>query len=395
MTTTKTMAIAAPSPTPASTDNTIATTTATTALPCCPQCGSDLSPALFEETQTTLLAAQKQIADLEAQVRLLNHKASAAVDRWADYEDELAKLRAQLSSSQGTPQPPATPPTSSAGGPPSTPSSVSWFSQQQQRQQQTTQSPVRSSFLTAGAAARITALLSSRSSKSTPSPPPPNVKPLPHIPNNAKQLQQEVSPGLASASSNGGNSHSSLGSSWYHYSSSSTGSAGGAVPVSPGLPSTDDLLSALTREQALRLEAEGHLSETSREVEELSVSLFEQANEMVAAERRARFELEKRVETLEKREADKKRRLDRLEGAMDRIERVRVLLGQTGGGGAGPLREENKAGTPISPMGSPPPADEDQRRREKEKTTSSVSSSPTTSAAANSSPSRDKGQKWW
>ncbi|KAK0727240.1 hypothetical protein B0T26DRAFT_596711, partial [Lasiosphaeria miniovina] len=101
-----------------------------------------------------------------------------------------------------------------------------------------------------------------------------------------------------------------------------------AVPLSPA-PSTDDLLEALTREQALRVEAEGRLSETSREVEELSVSLFEQANEMVATERRARAVLEKRVETLEKRDADKKRRLDRLEGAMDRIDRVRQLLGQT------------------------------------------------------------------
>lgn len=74
------------------------------------------------------------------------------------------------------------------------------------------------------------------------------------------------------------------------------------------------------------------MSETSREVEELSVSLFEQANEMVAAERRERARLEERIELLEKRDADKRRRLDRLENAMDRIERVRALLGQTGEG---------------------------------------------------------------
>ncbi|KAK0727241.1 hypothetical protein B0T26DRAFT_600156, partial [Lasiosphaeria miniovina] len=61
----------------------------------CPQCGCDLRVLAqpVDETQAALLVAQKHISDLEAQVRLLNQKASAAVDRWADYEDELAKLR--------------------------------------------------------------------------------------------------------------------------------------------------------------------------------------------------------------------------------------------------------------------------------------------------------------
>ena len=86
-------------------------------------------------------------------------------------------------------------------------------------------------------------------------------------------------------------------------------------------------MEALSREQALRLEAEGRLSETSKEVEELSVTLFEQANEMVASERRARAKLEERVGVLEKRDGEKRRRLERLEGAMERIERVRGLLG--------------------------------------------------------------------
>ena len=36
-------------------------------------------------------------------------------------------------------------------------------------------------------------------------------------------------------------------------------------------------MEALSREQALRMEAEGRLNETSKEVEELSVTLFEQA----------------------------------------------------------------------------------------------------------------------
>jgi len=65
-------------------------------------------------------------------------------------------------------------------------------------------------------------------------------------------------------------------------------------------------------------------------VEELSVSLFEQANEMVATERKARAKLEERVGMLEKRDAEKKQRLERLEGAMERIDRVRGLLGVPG-----------------------------------------------------------------
>lgn len=97
-------------------------------------------------------------------------------------------------------------------------------------------------------------------------------------------------------------------------------------PLSPGAASTEDLIEALTREQTLRKAAEGRLSATSKEVEELSASLFEQANEMVATERRARAKLEERVEELEKRDVEKRRRLERLEAAMARIERVRNLL---------------------------------------------------------------------
>ena len=52
---------------------------------------------------------------------------------------------------------------------------------------------------------------------------------------------------------------------------------------------------------------------------------------MVAAERRARAKLEERVELLEKRDIEKRRRLERLEGAVKRVERVRDMLGQGGG----------------------------------------------------------------
>ena len=47
---------------------------------------------------------------------------------------------------------------------------------------------------------------------------------------------------------------------------------------------------------------------------------------MVAEERRARAKLEERVLLLERRDEDKRGRVERLEGAVRRIERVRGLL---------------------------------------------------------------------
>ncbi|KAL2162628.1 hypothetical protein VTH06DRAFT_6464 [Thermothelomyces fergusii] len=287
---------------------TAAPSTTATTTQCCPKCGfgADLPP--YEETQAALLNAQKQIEDLQAQVRLLNQKATAAVDRWADYEDELAKLRAQLQSRPQTPSSSSTP--SSAPPPPPPPPQQ----QQQQQQQQPptanqtslptppssaaglpSPSPSRSSFLPTAAASRLSALWSRSHSR--------------------RASSSRRTPPLRPASS----SHSPA--------------------PSPPAASAADLLAALAREQALRAEAEGRLSQTSREVEELSASLFEQANEMVAAERRARARLEARVGELERREADGRRRLERLERAVGRIERLRNVLGEVGR-----LAKEEKGG---------------------------------------------------
>lgn len=238
--------------------------------PCCPNCGASLlSPTAASDPTSALIAAQKQIADLQAQVKLLNQKASAAVDRWADYEDELTRLRAASMSTATTA--------------PSTNYDKTHTPSPSQGELSVAATSPRTSFLNAGAN-RISQLLSPR--KSTPN--------------------------LGTAASRGSLSAS-------------------AIPLPGGLPSpapsTDDLLEALSREQSLRLKAEGKLDETSKEVEELSVTLFEQANEMVATERRARAKLEERVEVLEKRDEEKKYRLDKLEGVMGRIQRVDRLLG--------------------------------------------------------------------
>lgn len=233
---------------------------------CCPGCGIDLPPLSDPIVLAEATKAQARISELEAQVRLLNQKATAAVDRWADYEDEIARLRSQQQSAQ----------------------------QQQAHQSKSLApspepaSPARTSFLQSGTN-RLSQLLSPR--KSTPNLHDPNSNP----------------------------------------------SSGYPPPLSPsGRPhmprsatDAEELIAALTKEKARRKEAEGKLNATSREVEELSVSLFEQANEMVATERRARAALEERVGELERRDKEKARRLERLERAMVRIENMRVLLKET------------------------------------------------------------------
>ncbi|KAI1342135.1 hypothetical protein F5Y15DRAFT_333031 [Xylariaceae sp. FL0016] len=243
------------------------TTTITTSS-CCPNCGLSLPSS---DSHAALLSAQKQIEDLQAQVRLLNQKATAAVDRWADYEDELSKLRSAAAAANNNKTTPNPPPDNRPVTP--TPS---------QPESQPSPSPYRTSFLPTGAASRISQLLSPR--KSTP-----NLVP--------------AGPSLASSSQ-------------HHRSRSALSSTA----------STDDLLEALSREKSLRAAAEGKLADSSQEIEELSVTLFEQANEMVATERRARARLEERVSVLERRDGEKRDRLDKLEGAMGRIERVKKLL---------------------------------------------------------------------
>ncbi|KAI0881054.1 uncharacterized protein GGS22DRAFT_173229 [Annulohypoxylon maeteangense] len=251
--------------------STMATTTTTTTTSCCPNCGLSLPSPTNTDAQTALLEAQKQIEDLQAQVRLLNQKATAAVDRWADYEDELSRLRAASMTSAATTQ--ASPP----------PSSVA------------TSSP-RSSFLPTGAAARISQLLTPRKS----------------------------APNLAARAANGRGSLSSP-----HLPPLPTNGHHASVSVGTSVSVDRDLLEELSREKELRARAEGRLNDTSKEVEELSATLFEQANEMVATERRARAKLEERVSVLERRDVEKRDRLERLEGAMGRLDRVKALLGES------------------------------------------------------------------
>ncbi|KAI6804248.1 hypothetical protein KC332_g15242 [Hortaea werneckii] len=134
-----------------------------------------------------------------------------------------------------------------------------------------------------------------------------------------------------------------------------------ASPLAPtgtmSSPREKELEATLVKEQTGRIAAEQKVKEVNAEIEELSESLFQQANEMVATERKqnatlqGRLEaleeektqtntsvqgdaallrenawLKERLQILEQREIDRSRRLEKLEAAHKRIERVRSML---------------------------------------------------------------------
>ncbi|OLL27037.1 Rab guanine nucleotide exchange factor SEC2 [Neolecta irregularis DAH-3] len=92
------------------------------------------------------------------------------------------------------------------------------------------------------------------------------------------------------------------------------------------LPTTDSTDSLLEAERGARRAAEARLAAVTAELEELSQSLFEEANSMVSSERRARSRVEERLREMELREEEKKVRLGELEQAVGRIGRVREML---------------------------------------------------------------------
>ena len=113
------------------------------------------------------------------------------------------------------------------------------------------------------------------------------------------------------------------------------------APSSTPTPRERELESLLSQSQAQRLAAENKADNMSAELEELTGSLFMQANKMVAEEKMEGARLRERIRFLEERDAkfamkvqrieerdrDRKRRLERLERAMMRIERAKELLG--------------------------------------------------------------------
>lgn len=107
----------------------------------------------------------------------------------------------------------------------------------------------------------------------------------------------------------------------------------------------------LLKEQKARAEADARAQQVNAEVEELSATLFQEANDMVATERRENAalrtqikelqnaggqvaevvgkeneRLRQKLQVMEQREAERQKRLDRLEAAQRRIDRVRTML---------------------------------------------------------------------
>ncbi|KIX08309.1 uncharacterized protein Z518_02965 [Rhinocladiella mackenziei CBS 650.93] len=255
----------------------------------CPSCGHALPPS--SEPSAEAAQAHRRILDLEAQVRLLNSKTASAVDKIADYEDELQYLRDAHARSRQQGQ---------MTGPSSLPFEGPGPAIAPGRQQHLQQSRLAS----------LSAFLPGRRKEANPGqlPTTPATGTFPQ--NNTAYVNNALSPPKTPFS--------------------------GANYSAPTLQSTQSdsqvlslssLQSSLEEERTLRLRAESSLSQTQTELEELTAQLFGQANEMVATERKARAKLEERVKVLEQRDVEKRKRLERLEKAVMRIERVRGLVG--------------------------------------------------------------------
>jgi len=101
----------------------------------------------------------------------------------------------------------------------------------------------------------------------------------------------------------------------------------GTSPVRAPTPNSNlSLEDQLQMERSAREQAEEKVVSMSTELEELSQSLFEEANAMVKAEREKSARLEARLQLMESREEDKRKRLGELEKAIARITRVRSVL---------------------------------------------------------------------
>ncbi|KAJ5723978.1 GDPGTP exchange factor Sec2p [Penicillium malachiteum] len=262
----------------------------------CPTCG-------YDETHESS-EAQLRIQELEGLVQDLTKRAAVTANKLADYEDEIRRLRATESHTRtlSQSQPIYESPRSSVSLGPTSHTDKSTISPTQPSLPDTTSQaspPTYQSRLST-----LASLLPYRRSSSTttsapapaPStsstiPPPTPASALPTTPTSVPPQTFETQASPASSDN------------------------------------TSELQDALTREQGLRKAAESQLSQASTELEELTVQLFSQANEMVAQERKARAKLEERVAVLERRDIEKRSRLERLEKSMARVERLKALVG--------------------------------------------------------------------
>ncbi|KAK5060007.1 hypothetical protein LTR84_009891 [Exophiala bonariae] len=260
-------------------------------------CGCDFHSLVDPSAEAA--EAHRRLHDLEAQVKILNTKAASAVDKLADYEDELQYLR-----------------------------EANARHEQQQQQQQAQPAGVGGLALE-GPGPAVTPPLPGQ-----PQPPPQPQSRLASLSALLPGRRKEVHPSNLPITPHTG---------VFPSNESAYGSTTLSPPKTPFsrvlaphlVPSHSDsqvatlssLQSSLEEERNLRLRAESSLSQTQTELEDLTAQLFGQANEMVATERKARAKLEERVKVLEQRDSEKRKRLDRLEKAVSRIERVKQMVG--------------------------------------------------------------------
>ncbi|KAJ6099216.1 hypothetical protein N7467_000751 [Penicillium canescens] len=193
--------------------------------------------------------AQDRIQELEGQLHMLTARASATATKLTEYEDEIRRLRSQSQTQNySTPR-------SSASLPPSTSTSTS--NSTPQDPPRPTTSPTTATYHSR--LATLTSLLPYRRSSATPT----STTSVPAAPPTTSTVPPPATPTLPNPPNHNHPAQASPASS----------------------DNTSELQDALEREQGLRKAAESQLSQASTELEELTVQLFSQANEMVAQER--------------------------------------------------------------------------------------------------------------
>ncbi|KAI9729101.1 MAG: hypothetical protein M1828_000186 [Chrysothrix sp. TS-e1954] len=279
----------------------------------CRQCGAGV--ALQTEDWAVLSeGARNRVRELEGEVTFLTGKATTAADKIADYEDEISKLKAAQSHAE---------------------------SHQHQAGSSSNEISMASSSLSEAEPTHKPAPLQLQSPtpvnpilpSSAPATIEDNIVMTPVQPASASTVATVTAPAAAMASSTA-RPAATLGRSLTttritNFLAARRFSPAGAEVPKPSTPTppetTPDLSAALTHEQHLRKQAESKLKQTNLELEELSVSLFQQANEMVAAERKARVMAESKLEAkaaeLEARSAMMEKRGTELERSHSELER--------------------------------------------------------------------------
>ncbi|RMZ82438.1 hypothetical protein DV737_g2078, partial [Chaetothyriales sp. CBS 132003] len=262
-----------------------------TSLTSCPACGNDLASAPSSQDPGE---AERRIRELEAQVKLLNSKAAAAVDKLADYEDEVRSLRSQVAKSS---QPQSTPADDDAR-------------------------PKTAGTVTTPTLTRLGSL-SNLLGRRKPSDNTANGQQIPAVANSSAHAAPAAPTGLGIGF-------------LLNPTQSALTLQPSPLPLGNDTPLTSvsaqaseptanlmlqSLQTQLENERSLRLQAEASLHASQSELEELTSQLFGEANEMVAQERQERAKLEVRLKTLEERDKRKGESLERLEARIKRVER--------------------------------------------------------------------------